>query len=76
MDFEWLVANWHWLVGELGRRDVRVPSLVQLLVDASILNVVQFHLKGVTVTWANNELSVHENTSPLVLQIRESCEGA
>lgn len=75
-NFEWLVAHLHWLVLEFGLVDFRIPTLLQFAVDASVLGIFQLHLEGVAITRANGELGAHQNSGPLILQVRERCKCA
>lgn len=76
LNFERLVADLHRLVFELFGLDVSFPSLIQLLVDAHVLGVVQSHLESIAVTWTNGELGLHQHASPLILQVGKSGESA
>lgn len=76
LNLERLVAHFHWLVLEVRARDLAVPSVFQLLIDASILNIVEAHLKSIAVAGADGELRFHQHAGPLILKIGQGCESA
>lgn len=73
---EFLLADFHWLIGELRAGELLVPSIGHLAVDLCRLAFSQLHDDIVAIERADGETGLHEHSGVLILQVREGSEGA
>lgn len=71
-----LAADWHWLVFDLITVDLSFPSVGHGLVDLSIFGVLDLAYQSVTIAGTDDESGTGKDTSPLILQVRQSSQSA